>query len=83
VSAATLSPVPSDAGIPPHRLTNDEAEGIAARVPWKAEDLVPWLRVLYVRAVDAGRPWVESYLTEAERTAIRAAIEDSDREGRP
>ena len=69
-------PVPlTEAAIPPHRLTSAQAEEIAAGVPWKAEDLAPWLVCLYVRAVDAGSPWIETYLTLNERTAIRAGIE--------
>ena len=65
----------------PHRLTSRQAERIAALVPWKAEDLAPWLRVLYVRAVDAGRPWIETYLTATERNAIRSAIEETNPKG--
>ena len=61
--------------IPPHRLTSAQAEEIAAGIPWKKDDLPPWLRTLYVRAVDAGRPWVETYLTTAEQTAIRVGID--------
>ena len=81
MSTATSSPVLADVGIPPNHLTNEEAEDIAARIPWRSADLAPWLRTIYVRAVDSGRPWVETYLTPTERTAIRNAIEETDSKG--
>jgi hypothetical protein len=78
MSAVPSSPVTGSASIASgHRLTNDQAERIAARVEWRTGDLAPWLRTLYVRAVDQSRPWVETYLTAEEKSAIVAGIEET------
>ena len=75
MSTVPLPETQAGAPIPPHRLTTAQAEEIAAGIPWKKDDLSPWLQTIYVRAVDAGRPWVETYLTPKELAAIRQGIE--------
>lgn len=75
MSAVTSSPVPDEPYIATgHRLTGSQAEAIAARVPRLAEYHVT-TQVLAVRGVDRGSPWIENFLTPAERAAISAAIE--------
>jgi hypothetical protein len=76
VSALPPSLTSGDAGIAPHRLTGSQAEAIAALIPRLAAYHVT-TRTLTVRAVDRGSPWVESFLTAAERAAIVAGIEET------
>jgi hypothetical protein len=76
MSAALSSPVMGEPdGARGHRLTGSQAETIAARIPRLAEYHVT-TRTLAVRAVDSDSEWVRSFLTAAERTAIRSAIEE-------
>lgn len=58
-----------------HRLTGSQAEAIAARIPRLAEYHVT-TQVLAVRGVDRGSPWVENFLTKAERAAVLLSIEE-------
>jgi hypothetical protein len=75
MSALPPSLVTMDTRIAPHRLTGSQAEAIAARIPRLAE-FHPTTQVLAVRGVDRGSPWVENFLTKAERAAVLLSIEE-------
>jgi hypothetical protein len=76
VSAVLSSPVTGEPdGARGHRLTGSQAEAIASRIPHLAEFHI-LTQILAVRGVDKGSPWVESFLTKAERAAVLLSIEE-------